>query len=260
MAGSTSVGEVGDAPATTDATRPQRVAEGMSPIRAVFDKRWIYEVAYACVVLGAAALILSLVGRHSGWPLGGQYFNELLLIPMYAAHFRHLDLFPVWSSTDGLGLGTPVLLFYQKAFFYVAGTVYVLLGGSLKPTLIISIAVFLAIGAYGMRRALTLVTESRMLQVLGSLGFLFTNYVFTDWLQRGDLPEFSAVMIVPWLLFCCLNFSEESAGLPVVHSRCSNSRRSSQRDRPRVPLHGLVAFVTFVAVVGRRDSGRLLSA
>ena len=130
-----------------------------------FDKRWIYEATYACIVVGAAALILSLVGRHSGWPLGGQYFNELLLVPIYAAHFRHLDLFPVWSSTDGLGIGTLVLLFSQRAFFYVAGTVYVLLGGSLKPTLIISIAAFLVIGAYGMRRALILVTESRLLQV-----------------------------------------------------------------------------------------------
>ncbi len=102
-------------------------------------------------------------------------------------------------------MGTLVLLYSQKAFFYVAGTVYILLGGSLKPTLVISIAVFLIIGAYGMRRALTLVTDSRFLQVVGSVGFLFTNYVFTDWLQRGDFPEFSAVMVVPWLLFCCLD-------------------------------------------------------
>lgn len=252
MAGSTSVGEVGEASVATDTVLPGRVAEPDSPIRRAFDKRWIYEVAYACIVVGAAALILSLVGRHSGWPLGGQYFNELLLVPIYAAHFRHLDLFPVWSSTDGLGFGTPVLLFYQKAFFYVAGTVFILLGGSLKPTLIISIAVFLVIGAYGMRRALTLVTESRLLQVLGSVGFLFTNYVFTDWLQRGDLPEFSAMMIVPWLLFCCLNlvknrrvsllFIPAVALLVEAHSAIA-----------LVSLFTLViAFATFVVVAGRR--------
>ncbi len=189
----------------TPSTVPEE-REGPSPsLRSVLGRRWVYELAYAMLVLAAAALILSLVGRASGWPLGGEYFNELILVPLYAAHFRHLDFFPVWSSTDGLGLGTPVLLYYQKAFFYVSGAIFILLGGALKPTLVVTVGVFLAVGAYGMRRALQLVTDSRLLQVVGSVGFLFTNYVFTDWLARGDLPEFSALMIIPWLLFWCLN-------------------------------------------------------
>ena len=165
----------------------------------------MYEVAYAGLVLAAAALIVSLVGRRSGWPIGQAFTEELILVPIYAAHFRHLDFFPVWSSSDGLGLGTPVLLYYQKAFFYVSGAIYILLGGALKPTLIATIAIFLAVGAYGMRKTLALVTNSRLLCTVGSIGYLFTNYVFTDWLSRGDLPEFSALMIVPWLLFWCLN-------------------------------------------------------
>jgi hypothetical protein len=224
----------------------------LSASREVLEKRWVYEAVYAGIVLGAAALILSLVGRHSGWPLGEQYFNELLLVPIYAAHFRHLDFLPVWSSTDGLGLGTPVLLFYQKVFFYVSGALFILLGGALKPTLIISIAIFLIVGAYGMRRALQLVTDSRLLQVAGSVGFLFSNYVFTDWLVRGDLPEFSAMMIVPWLLFCCLNlvknrrvsllFIPTMALLVDAHSAIG-----------LVSVFTLaVAFITFVAIAGLR--------
>jgi hypothetical protein len=157
------------------------------------------------LVLAAATLILSLVGRRAGWPLGQQYNRELTLVPIYAAHFRHLDLFPVWSSSDGLGMGTPVLLYYQKAFFYPAGLLYMILGGALKPTLVLSIGLFLVVGAYGMRRALEMITDNRLLCTVGSVGFLFTNYVFTDWLTRGDLPEFAAIMIVPWLLFWCLN-------------------------------------------------------
>jgi hypothetical protein len=165
----------------------------------------VYEIAYAAIVLGAVALILSLVGQHSGWPIGSAYFNELILVSLYAAHFRHFDFFPVWSSTDALGLGSPVLLYYQKAFFYVSGAILILFGGALKPTLVVTTGLFLAVGAYGMRLALGMVTESRLLRVVGSVGFLFTNYVFTDWLARGDLPEFSAMMVVPWLLYWCLN-------------------------------------------------------
>jgi hypothetical protein len=181
-------------------------------VRKLLGRRWAFEVAYVALALGASALILSIVGRRSGWPIGQAFNNELILVQLYAAHFRHLDFFPVWSSTDGLGLGTPVLLYYQKAFFYVSGLLFVLLGGSLKPTLVVTIGIFLVVGAYGMRRALEMVTKSRLLCTVGSIGFLFTNYVFTDWLVRGDLPEFSAMMIVPWLLYWCLNLVRNRRG------------------------------------------------
>jgi hypothetical protein len=248
--GQTATGEEARVSARADEDQVEEF--GWNSARAFLGKRWVYEAAYAVLVVGAAALILSLVGRRAGWPLGGAFFNELILVHLYAAHFRHLDFFPVWSSTDGLGLGTPVLLFYQKAFFYVSGVIFILLGGELKPTLILSVGIFLAIGAYGMRRALEMVTDNRLLQVVGSVGFLFTNYVFTDWLTRGDLPEFSAMMIVPWLLFWCLNLLK--------------NRRVSLLLIPIVPLlvdaHsaiGLISLftlavtiITFVAIAGTR--------
>jgi hypothetical protein len=199
------VAALSDERSPTGADQHHEASTGTDSLSSILGRRWVYEVSYAIIVLGAAALILSLVGRGSGWPIGAAFNNELILVPIYAAHFRHLDFFPVWSSSDGLGLGTPVLLFYHKAFFYVAGFIFILCGGALKQTLIISIALFLVVGAYGMRQALTLVTDSRLLRTVGSVGFLFTNYVFTDWLTRGDLPEFSAMMIVPWLLYWCLN-------------------------------------------------------
>jgi hypothetical protein len=179
---------------------------GLSSVgKSLVGRRWVFEIGYLVLVLAAATLIVSIVGRRSGWPIGQAFNNELILVQLYAAHFRHLDFFPVWSSSDGLGLGTPVLLFYQKAFFYVSGFILILFGGALKATLVVTIAIFLIVGAYGMRRALEMITDSRVLCTVGSVGFLFTNYVFTDWLARGDLPEFSAMMIVPWLLFWCLN-------------------------------------------------------
>ena len=196
---------IGQASATLPGTGDVgvRVPTGNRP--AFLGRRWVYELGYAVLVLGAASLILSLVGRSAGWPIGSSFTEQLIYVQLYAAHFRHLDFFPVWSTSDGFGLGTPALLFYHKTFFYVAGLILILLGGDLKATLIATIAIFLVVGAYGMRLALQMVTQSRLLQFVGSVGFLFTNYVFTDWLTRGDLPEFSAMMIVPWLLYWCLN-------------------------------------------------------
>jgi hypothetical protein len=182
--------------------------EGVAPggVLRRLGKNWRYELVFFLSTLAAVVLILSYVYRRAGFPFTQAYGNDFLLTEIYAAHFRHGDIFPIWSTGDAYGLGSPVLLFYQKAFFYVSGTLYVLLGGALKTSLVLAIAVFLIIGSYGMRLAISTLTDRRVLVVVGSVGFLFTNYVFTDWLVRGDLPEFSALMIVPWLLYWCLKF------------------------------------------------------
>ena len=91
---------------------------------------WRYELVFLAAILIGAALALSLVGRHSGWSFG-QTPPDPLLVQIYAAHFRHGDLYPVWSSSDAFGMGTPVLLFYQRAFFTVGGLVFIVLGLSL---------------------------------------------------------------------------------------------------------------------------------
>ncbi len=220
---------------------------------ALHQRRWVFEVGYATLVVLASALVLSPVLRRSGWPLNQGSTAPLLLVQIYAAHFRHLDFLPVWSSSDGIGMGSPVLLYYHRAFFYIAGLIYALFGGALKASVIATIAIFLAVGAYGMRRALGVVTNSRLLRTVGSVGFLFTNYVFTDWLDpRGDLAEFSALMIVPWLLYWCLNLvkyrrvSFVLIPVMVVLVNCHSGIAL-------ISLFTLViALATFVAVAGFR--------
>jgi hypothetical protein len=123
---------------------------------------------------------------------------------IYAAHLRHADLFPIWSSTDAFGFGTPILLYYSKLFYYISGPIFILIG-NMKASLVLSTGVFMAVGVYGMRRALSLITGRRLLLVVGSVGLIFTNWAFSDWFGRGDLAEFSAMMLVPWLLWWCLN-------------------------------------------------------
>ncbi len=147
--------------------------------------RVAFEAGYAGVVLVAVVLVLAPVWARSGWPLNQGTTAPLLLVQIYAAHFRHLDFFPVWSSTDGIGLGSPILLYYHRLFYYIAGLIYAVAGGGLKQSVELTIAFFLIVGAYGMRRAIGVVTESRLLCVAGSIGFLFTNYAFTDWLDHA---------------------------------------------------------------------------
>ena len=84
-------------------------------------------------------------------------------------------------------MGSPVLLYYHRDLLYIAGFIYAFFGG-LKASVVATIAVFLAVGAYGMRQVLGVVTNSRLLCTVGSVGFLFTN-VHRDRSGGGDLGE-----------------------------------------------------------------------
>ena len=179
-----------DAGSVRDSDGSQAGTAALEKVRrpSLSERRWAYEIGYAVLVVAAAALVLSPVLVRSGWPLNQGTTAPLLLVQIYAAHIRHLDFFPVWSSSDGIGMGSPVLLYYHRLFFSVAGLIYAVVGRGLKQSVVATIAIFLVVGAYGMRRALGAVTDSKLLRVAGSIGFLFTNYVFTDWLDpRG--PE-----------------------------------------------------------------------
>ncbi len=180
-------------------------SESRSRSRPETERRTLrYQLTFALVVAAAAVVVLSPVLFRTGWPLNQGSTGPLLLVQMYAAHFRHLDFLPVWSSSDGVGLGSPVLLYYHHLFFAVAGLL-VVLGVGLKPAVVGALALFLVVGAYGMRAAVGVVTQRRLLGVVAAVGYLLTNYGFTDWLDpRGDLAEFSALMLIPWVLWWCL--------------------------------------------------------
>jgi hypothetical protein len=165
--------------------------------------RWQFEIGFAFITLLAIAVTLSIVGRHAGWPDNDEFTSQAFETQIYAAHFRQLDFFPIWSSSDAFGLGTPLPLYYHKVFFAVSGVAFLLLG-NVKATLVLSLGLFMLVGVYGMRAALGVITRRRLLITVGALSFIFTNYAFTDWLVRGDFAEFSAMMIVPWLLWWCL--------------------------------------------------------
>ena len=202
------------------------------------ERKWIYEVGYAALVVVAAVIVLS---PFSGAPDGPSTAERPALFSWCKSTphiFATSTSFRCGRAATGLGMGSPVLLYYQRTFFYVAGFIYALFGG-LKFSVVITIAIFLAIGAYGMRRALRVVTDSRLLYTAGSLGFLFTNYAFTDWLDpHGDLGEFAAFMIVPWLLYWCLNLVRTTR---FVHRDTGHGAvgQYPQCDRASLAVHGV---------------------
>lgn len=141
----------------------------------------------------------------AGWPLNHDYFGMATRTHYYAAHLSQGDLFPIWSSSDASGFGTPMLFFYHKIFFMISGFLLLIIG-SVKTALIITIMLLLLVGTYGVYKCIGLFSDNYYIRVGLSLLLPFSSYAFTDWLVRGALAEFSAFMVVPYVLYWTLMF------------------------------------------------------
>ena len=169
------------------------------------NRKYAFEAVFLAVSIVFCILCLSIVLRVHGWPYDDDNIWIKLRTEIYGTQFRHGNLFPVWSSSDAYGMGSPVLLFYQKLFYYVSGALFVLLHGAIKKALVISVGIFMLVGLYGMRFALSVITKRKLSLVVIPQVLILSNYSFTDWFMRGDVSEFSAMMIVPWVFYWCLN-------------------------------------------------------
>ena len=137
--------------------------------------------------------------RHSGWPENHEGLYWKFRMINYYLHFLDLDFLPLWSSGDCFGLGAPAPLFYHKLFYYVSAMLYMFIG-HVKATIILSICLFMFVGVGGIYRSLLLLGVNVRHAMLLSLLFPLMNYTATEWLVRGNMAEFSALCILPWLL------------------------------------------------------------
>ncbi len=161
-------------------------------------------ILFIILSLICVMIAISPVYNHSGWPMNHEEWSFFDRIRIYSLHFRYLDFIPLWSTNDGMGMGTPLPLFYHKLFYYVAGIFY-LIAGSMKVTVLITIAIFMLLGCLGLYKCCRVFDIDKVPSFLFANCIVFLNYTFTNWFVRGAMAEFSATMLVPYLLFWCLN-------------------------------------------------------
>jgi len=154
-----------------------------------------------------AFLILSLISllpviRADYWPYSHEEDSYKARTLVYADHFKQLDFIPLWSSADSFGMGTPLPLFYHKFFYYISAFLYLLIG-SFKYSFLASYIFFFAIGAFGAYKTLRLFKLKPIPSFLIAISIIFLNYTVTNWLIRGAVAEFSAMMFVPWVIWWC---------------------------------------------------------
>jgi hypothetical protein len=157
-------------------------------------------LAFLAVAVVTVLVCLRPVLHSAGWPVNHDGAKMFFRTEVFAAHFSQGDLLPVWSGSDAFDFGTPMPTYYQRLYFSLAGLLYLLVG-DLKGATLLALGLLMLLGALGMRAAVSVITTSRALQLVLPAAFLLSNYAYTDWLVRGAAAEFSAMMLVPWLLW-----------------------------------------------------------
>ena len=134
-----------------------------------------------------------------GWPSGHDGIWVFPRIAVMAERFALGDVIPVWSSLDNYGLGSPEPIFYNKLFYYPAALVYLAVG-SLKLAGLITLAGFLAIGGIGMAALGRRLGAPPVIAAIAAAAFVLASYTTGNWLARAAIAEFSAAMLVPWVV------------------------------------------------------------
>lgn len=174
------------------------------------SKRIFYTNPFKTSLLFFVIIIITLlvILRETGWPfnheMGSFYYRTLI----YSDHLKQLDIFPIWSSSDGFGMGTPLPMFYHRIFYMVSSSLF-LVFDSLKISISITIGVFLYMGVIGMYKVCKQLGLEEKSSLIISLMYIFMNYTFTLWLVRGAMAEFTALMIIPYLILWCVRLLME---------------------------------------------------
>jgi hypothetical protein len=171
-----------------------------------------------CIILFFSLLSLWPIFIKDGWPFNHEWLSWRSRLICYVLHFKQGDIFPIWSSGDTYGMGSPLPLYYHKLFYFLSALLYLLVN-NVKGSIVISLVIFNFIGVYGVYKSLRLLNIEKYIALFIGLTLLFQYYTITDWFIRGAFAEYSALMLLPWLFYWAFNlllYSRYSVWLGVL--------------------------------------------
>ena len=115
--------------------------------------------------------------------------------------------YPRWLPDLKGGYGYPTFVFYQPAFFFLAGRVAQVSALGLAKATYVAVALFLFFGAVGAYLAAR-ERSGRLFSLFGAAFFLFTPWICTNLYVRGDLSELTSVMALPWVTLFVIQAAE----------------------------------------------------
>lgn len=148
---------------------------------------------------------VAIFSPHDRYHINHESFSYVGRLIEFRDQLRAGYLFPEWCTHFRGGLGSPHNLYYQPGLFYVASLVpwSVPLVRALGLTLA-ALALVGYLGMYG------LVAErfGRLAGWLAASALLLASYTGTEIYLRGDLSEFTAMMVLPAILYGLLGWLE----------------------------------------------------
>ena len=135
-----------------------------------------------------------------GFPPNHEDDTFVLRTMVYAKHFQFGDLLPIWSASDNFGMGSPLPGLYHRLFYMVSGAIYAVTANS-KVSIALTLIAFTSIGVYSVFLLLRSFDSTVFVSLIGASVLPFLNYSVTNWLVRGAMAEYSAMMLIPLFLY-----------------------------------------------------------
>ena len=163
----------------------------LAKLRSIFYSTWF-------IFVSAASIVPPLL--KPGFPPNHEDDTFVLRTMVYAKHFRFGDVIPVWATSDNFGMGSPLPSLYHRLFYIVSGVVYAITNNS-KVAISLALIIFTSIGVRFVFLTLRSFNCSQQIAMIGASTLPFLNYSVTNWLVRGAMAEYSAMMLIPLVLY-----------------------------------------------------------
>lgn len=203
----------------------------------------------------SAILAISQILQQSGWPANHEGTAFALRTIYYAEAIKAGDIIPLWSPEENHGLGSPMLLFYPRLFTIIASSLF-LMTGLIKFSLCLTIILFSIVGAFGIFIVCRELSLNCWQSLVFSLIFPHLNYSQMDFLVRGAMAEYSAMCLLPFLLWWCLrllNRQEFHLSIALLLILCGMAHAG-------IAMAGIfmLAFACIIAFIVYREKRKLI--
>jgi len=160
--------------------------------------------AWTLLALSLAAAIASWSAVfRDDWPYNHEYLAAFQRVEWFRRAFAAGDFFPLWTRFCFDGHGSPGPLLYHRLFNTLGGALAHLTGSS-ELAVRAMVPALLVVGGVGMMRAGAALGWATPLRLWAGVVLMFAHYTLTDWMVRGAMAEFTAMMILPWYLGACI--------------------------------------------------------
>ncbi|MGB0562167.1 MAG: hypothetical protein ACPGVO_10235 [Spirulinaceae cyanobacterium] len=153
-------------------------------------------ILYSALALLACGFVL----QQAGYPSNQSEWAMFQQVEVFRQAIAAGQLLPGWNPFAQQGYGALWPFRYPRLYGNVVGLLAMLLGSTIAAVKL-SIPLGLTVGAIGMHQTARLLRLKLSFRIAAASLLVFANSSYNLWLLQGNLSEFWAAMLIPWLLY-----------------------------------------------------------